>query len=122
MNDIRHSCVRIDTMHAARTAARALRFIGLCGTLALLISIASPADDAVQHELAPSRARHVLRVSKANHPAAPLARKTPNCTTPVVGSPLLRARRNWIPTEAVMFSGGIYSPPTGDRAPPRFLL
>jgi len=109
-------------MRAARVTTRALRLIGLCGCLALLISIASPADDAVQHELAPGRARHVLRVSKVNHPAAPLARKTPICSSPVFGTPQLQTRRTWIPTEDLMFSGGIYSHTTGDRSPPHFLL
>jgi hypothetical protein len=121
MNNIRHSSVHLDTMRAARVVTRLLRFLGLCGCLALLISIASPADDAVQHELAPSRARHVLRASKANHPAAPLLRRTPPRATPVFGSPHLQNRRTCIPTEDVLFSGSVYSHPTGDRSPPRFL-
>ena len=120
MNNIQHSSVGVDAMRAARAATRALRFIGLCGCLALLISIASPADDAVQHELAPSRARNVLRVPKANHPGGPLLRRTPPRATPVFGSPQLQTRRTWIPTENVLFSGGVHSHPTGDRSPPRF--
>jgi hypothetical protein len=122
MNNMRHSSVRVDTMCAARAATRLLRFTGLCACLALLISIASPADDAVQHELAPSRARHVLRVSKAKHPVSLLARKTAACADTTFESPQLQIRRTWIPTEEVMFSGGVYSHPTGDRPPPRFLL
>jgi hypothetical protein len=109
-------------MRATRIATRALRLIALCGSLAVLISVASPADDAVQHELAPCRARHVARILKVSHPAAQSTLKISTCTTPAVRSPRLPTRRTWIPTENVQFSDGIYSLLTGDRSPPRFLL
>jgi len=95
--------------------------MGLVGSLALLISIASPADDAVQHELAPGTTRHSLRQARAHRADAPLIRGIAVPTAAVVSS---RITDRWIspPARNFLVLAEIRACPTGDRPPPHTLL
>ncbi len=119
MDKVQQSVVRI--LRKTRRATGVYRLIGLIGCLALLISIASPADDAVQHELAPGRTRHVLRLSRANRPATPLTRGIAILGARIVPS---RVSHRWtpVPAKSVLTSDETHACPTGDRSPPHILL
>ena len=101
MDKVQQSVVHI--LRKTRRATGVYRLIGLVGCLALLISIASPADDAVQHELALGRTRHVLRLLRANGPAAPLTRAVAILRTRIVPS---HVSHRWIPVPASGFHAG----------------
>jgi hypothetical protein len=119
MDHFEHSVVRI--WCKKRRATGIFHFIGLVGCLALLISIASPADDAVQHELAPGATWQSLRQAGTHRPPAPLIRKIAVLTAAVVSS---RLTDRWMPLPArnLLALAEIHACPTGDRPPPHTLL
>jgi len=119
MDHVEHSVVHI--WRKTRRATGIFHFIGLVGSLALLISIASPADDAVQHELAPGTTRHSLRQARAHRADAPLIRGIAVPTAAVVSS---RKTDRWIsrPARNILVLAEIRACPTGDRPPPHTLL
>src|SRR5690349_19545188 len=121
MDKIRQSLMRESKLHVASLARTLSWLIALIGGLALLLSVASPADDAVQHELAPGRTRHVLRLSRANRPATPLTRGIAILGTGIVPS---RVSHRWMPVPAknVLTSDETHACPTGDRSPPHSLI
>src|SRR5215475_6198408 len=119
VNKIRHSSINETRVKLAKLARTAGRLIALAGSLALLISIASPADDAVQHELAPSRSRQVLRLSRAHHPVTSLLRRIATKTRIVLSLPV--SCWNPAPKQNFLFSDEIQLRPTGDRSPPHSL-
>jgi hypothetical protein len=105
-----------------RTLPGFLNPIFLFCSLALFVSIASPADDAVQQEAAPCRLRHVGRVSKTNPPAPTQSRSIPARATASVQLPFAPTHQVGINLESVLPPDEIQAHQTGDRAPPRSLL
>jgi hypothetical protein len=97
---------------------RALRAIGLCGTLAFVISVASPIDDDVQQESAPSRRHQSVTLSKATHPADGRARNA----SAVVPTPVISFFLPTTDATAVAMAralpSAIQAYQTGDRSPP----
>jgi len=106
----------------SRILPRIFHLIIILCSLALLASIASPEDDAVQHEAAPCRPRHVVRLSKASRSTPPLSRSLPARAAAVVGLPFEPARHVRITSESILLRNETHTRQARDRAPPCFLL
>lgn len=103
---------------------RVLRAIGLCGTLAFLISVASPADDEVQQECLAGRTRqHTVRLLKVASPGATARRIAPAKALPVTCFQRHPATNTTsIAIDVLQLPGAILAHQTGDRSPPAELL
>jgi hypothetical protein len=103
-----------------RYLLRIRQAIGLLGTLALGISIASPADDAVQQEFVVCSVRHrAVRLLQATYPSAAASRIIPVKALPVTyrqrqltTHPTIAAERR------LQLRGAILTHKTGNRSPP----
>jgi hypothetical protein len=101
---------------------KVLRLVGLCGSLAFVISVASPSDDEIQQECLAGRTRHhSVRLLKTTIPAATL-RYNISISALAVAFSLQRTQRidrdfttNSLPTRSA-----ILAHKTGDRSPPVF--
>ena len=110
--------------NVSRFLWRALRAIGLCGTLAFVISVASPADDELQQEFLAGRTRqHAARLLRVTHPGARAGRIVPAKALPADCS--LRQPATTpasITIDRFQLPGTVQAHKTGDRSPPRFLF
>jgi hypothetical protein len=106
-----------------RTLPVTLRIFLVFCSLALLVSVASPADDAIQQEAAPCRTRHVVRVSKTSRPVPPQpSRTTPALATPSVRLPFAPAHYAGLTAGSILLPDETYPRHIGERGPPCFLL
>ncbi len=97
--------------------------ICLFASLALFISLASPADDALQQESAPRRRHQPVTLSKATHAAGVVVRTT-SSKAAVVTVPQVRRLPAWVSAtiDCVLLPDRIHVRQSGDLPPPRFLL
>ena len=105
-----------------RTLPGFFNLIFLFCSLALFISIASPADDAVQQEAAPCRPRHVVRVSNTNRTVPSQSRSIPARAAASEQLSFPPTHHIGINMESVLLPDEIQAHQTGDRAPPRSVL
>jgi hypothetical protein len=103
---------------------RVLRVIGLCGTLAFLISVASPADDDVQQEFLACRTRQrTVRLQQVTHPSAAAGRIVPvNALLITCGWQQPARTPIDIAIDLYQLPGAISAHQTGDRSPPAAIL
>lgn len=114
---------KTDQSNKAGLLGKILHLICLCASLALFISIASPADDDLQQESALCHRHQSATLLKANHPAdvvAPIL----SCTSVRVAGPGMRFMPAWVLTTvvAVLLPDRIHVRQRGDLPPPRFLV
>jgi hypothetical protein len=95
----------------------------LFATLALFVSIASPADDDLQQESAPCRRHQPVTLLKATHHVDVLTRTTSSTATLVAG-PRVRPVPEWVSAtiERVLLQDRIHIRQSSDLPPPSFLL
>ena len=106
----------------SRHFEKTLQLIWLFASLALLVSLASPADDDLQQESLPCRKHQSDTVSKATHRADALVR-IPSSTGASVARPRVRTLCTWVSatTEHVLLPDNICRL-AADLPPPTFLL
>ena len=96
-----------------------LPLVCLFASLALFVSIASPADDDLQQESAPCPRHQPVTLSKATHQVDVLTRTT-SCTATLVAGPRVRPVPAWVSAtiERVLLQDRIHIRQSGDLPPP----
>ena len=104
-------------------AGETLHLACLCASLALFISLASPADDALQQESAPCRRHQSVTLLKATHPVDAPARIRA-CPSVSATGPRLQATPARLLTTALdlLFSDSIQGRQRADLPHPQFFL
>jgi len=103
---------------------RVLRSIGLCGALAFVISVASPADDQIQQECMAGRTRqHAAHLPKVIHRDTNAGRNLPAKALAVsCGQQQPVSTPTSIEIDPYQLPDAILAHQTGDRSPPSALL
>ena len=106
--------------HGSKWRWKALSAIGLCGCLAFVISIVSPADDETQQEFLAGRTRHhAVRLLKAKGPGSSCKRVATAKALPARREQQHRAStQTSIALRLFQLPGGILADHTGSRSPP----
>jgi len=98
------------------------RAVGLCGVLALVMSVASPADDDVQQPFMGSRTpQHVARVLKLSHPDKVRGPTSLSAESPAAQLTPTLSLQYTVQVRNTDFQDEPKSQTTGGRSPPAVL-